>query len=65
MATVQVVYTWPGGGQLVTTVRASAKNVEALADMRIEAKRLFAESLASLVAVDAIDEQAVPDGLVE
>jgi hypothetical protein len=59
MATVQVVYIWPGGGQLVTTVRASAKNVEALADMRIEAKRLFAESLASLVAVDV--EAAAPD----
>lgn len=53
MATVQVVYDWPDGGRLNVAIDAKAMNVEALADMRIEAKRLFTEALAALEAVDA------------
>ena len=53
MATVTMQYTWPAGGTLTINVKAKARNVEALADMRIEAERLWAKGLAELVKVDA------------
>jgi len=59
MASVKAVYRWPDGGKLRVKVKAKALNVEALADMRIETKRLFADGLASLVAVD--EQAAAPD----
>ena len=53
MASVEVTYTWPAGGTLAINVKAKARNVEALADMRIEAERLWAKGL---VKVDAEPE---------
>ena len=52
MATVSVQYTWPEGGTLTVVVKAKARNVEALGNMRIDAKRLWAESLGELAKVD-------------
>lgn len=53
MATIICQYTWPEGGTLSVVVKAKVRNVEALADMRIEAKRLWGEAIAAL-------EPAVP-----
>jgi len=61
MATVFVVYTWPGGGTLTAGVRAKINNPEALAVMRIETKRLFDEALGALVAVDHVAADEAPE----
>lgn len=53
MATVQITYTWPSGGTLSVAIAAKARNVEALADMRIEAERLWAKANAELAVYDA------------
>jgi hypothetical protein len=58
MALVQLSYTWPEGGSFAVTIQAKANNVEALADMRIEAERLWVKGLAEL------DKAPAADGLV-
>lgn len=58
MATVQVTYTWPQGGTLSVAVQAKARNVEALADMRIEAERLWAKACGELEKYDVVAEAA-------
>lgn len=61
MAAVQVVYTWPEGGTLSVLVRAKVRNPEALADMRIEAKRLWHEALMEMRA-DEVRAVEAPEG---
>lgn len=62
MAYVRISYTWPAGGELVVLVNAKARNVEALADMRIEAQRAWRDSCAELGKYDPEPEPAVTDG---
>jgi hypothetical protein len=56
MALIQLSYTWPEGGSFAVTVSAKARNVEALADMRIEAERLWTKGLAEPDKIDGAGE---------
>ena len=62
MAMVQIVYTWPEGGTLHTTIKAKVTTPEALTAMVIDAKRLWHEAMVEMRADDlAHGEVAVPD----
>jgi hypothetical protein len=50
MATVQVVYRWPDGAQLVASVQTKHSYPDALDQARAEAVRTFKEAWAEVVA---------------
>ena len=55
MATVQVTHTWEDGSQTCVVLQAKVRTPEALTMLRLEAKRVWADTIDKLTSAAAIE----------